>query len=212
MITYQSLDFNMTEYVDGSKNQEIKYRGEKWYKSFWDRLIPDEPEGDLEYSGMEKENISENMKNYLKYRFKKTRKYCKKRVKQSMYNFYVIQIITIIVSALIPIINVTGYGDNILIRMISSVLGSLIVIVTGILQIFKLYEKWILFMSTVDSLEYEYYCYVYDLSHYSRSNAPDKLFVQNIESIILAKGERYLASIERTKNGGKDKSKNEQTI
>jgi hypothetical protein len=199
----------MTEYVDRSKDKEVKYRGEKWYRSFWDYVIPDEPENDLEYSGIEKEGISENMKTYLKQRFKTTRKYCKKRVKQSMYNFYLFQLITIIVSALIPIINLIGVNDkvdnDIVIRVVSSLFGSLIVIVTGILQIFKLYEKWILFMSTVDSLEYEYYCYVYGLSQYSTSNDPDKLFVQKIESIILAKGERYLANIERTKNGGKDK-------
>ena len=112
MVTYQLLDYIMTEYVDRSENQEIKYRGEKWYNSFWDHVIPDEPESDLEYSGMEKENISENMKNYLKYRFKKTRKYCKKRVKQSMYNFYVIQIITIIVSTTI-IITIQAIHDAI---------------------------------------------------------------------------------------------------
>jgi len=205
MITYQSLDYEMTENVDIYKNQE-KDREKKWYTSFWDHVFPDEPESEEEYSGMEKKDISENMKNYLKYRFKGTRKYCKKRVRQSMYNFFVVQVITIFVSALIPIINVTDLGGNdYLIRLVSSVLGSIIVILTGFLQLFKLYEKWILFMSTVDSLEYEYYSYVYGLPHYSTSNDPDKLFVQKIESIILAKGERYLANIDRTKTGGKDK-------
>ena len=38
-----------------------------------------------EYSGEEKANISEDMKINLRHLFKKTRKYCKKRVKQSMY-------------------------------------------------------------------------------------------------------------------------------
>jgi hypothetical protein len=193
----------MTENVDKYKNQE-KDTEKKWYTTFWDHVFPDEPESEEEYSGMEKKDISENMKKYLKYRFKGTRKYCKKRVRQSMYNFFVVQIITILVSALIPIINVTGFGDNFLIRMVSSVLGSIIVILTGFLQLFKLYEKWILFMSTVDSLEFEYYNYVYGLPTYSTSNDPDKLFVQKIESIILAKGERYLANIDRTKTSGKD--------
>jgi hypothetical protein len=149
------------------------------------------------------------MKTYLKYQFKKIRKYCKKRVKQSMYGFYVLQAIIILVSALIPIINLLGFDKNDdndeTIRILSSVFGSLIVIVTGLLQLFKVYEKWILFMSTVDSLEFEYHLYVHDISYYSTIKDPDKLFIQKIESIILAKGERYIANIERTKYGAADK-------
>ena len=97
------------------------------------------------------------------------------------------------------------------VRIASSVIGALIVIITGFLQLFKLYEKWILFMSTVDSLEYEYQLYVHGILHYSASNNPDKLFVQKIESIILAKGERYLANIERTKTPAKGEEFEEQT-
>ena len=74
-----------------------------------------------------------------------------------MYGFYVLQAIIILVSALIPIINLLGFEKNDnndeIIRILSSVFGSLIVIVTGLLQLFKVSEKWILFMSTVDSLE-----------------------------------------------------------
>lgn len=196
-----SLDYLMSEDKDRANQQEGKPKEEKWYKTLWDFIIPSEPENDLEYSGEEKEGISENMKTYLKYRFKKTRKYCKKRVKQSMYGFYVLQAIIIIISAIIPIINLTNTtnGMDIYVRIASSVIAALIVIITGFLQLFKLYEKWILFMSTVDSLEYEYQLYVHGVLYYSTSNDPDKLFVQKIESIILAKGERYLANIERTK-------------
>src|SRR5215208_7580272 len=95
----------------------------------------------------------------------------------------------------------------------TSVFGSLIVIVTGLLQLFKVYEKWTLFMSTVDSLEFEYHLYVHDISYYYTIKDPDKLFIQKIESIILAKGERYIANIERTKYGAADKeSTNEKSL
>jgi hypothetical protein len=66
-------------------------------------------------------------------------------------------------------------------------------------------------MSTVDSLEYEYQLYVHGVLYYSTSNNPDNLFVQKIESIILAKGERYLANIERTKTPVKGGDFEEQT-
>jgi hypothetical protein len=61
----------MSEDKDRANQQEGKPKEEKWYRIFWDFIIPNEPENDLEYSGEEKEGISENMKTYLKYRFKK---------------------------------------------------------------------------------------------------------------------------------------------
>jgi len=201
----------MTDHDDRFKQQEAESKEEKWYRTIWDYIVSDEPEDESEYSGEEKGDISENMKIYLKDRFKKIRKYCKKRVKQSMFGFYVLQAIIIIISALIPIINLSTFNDDTFVRIASSVIGALIVIITGFLQLFKLYEKWILFMSTVDSLEYEYQSYVHGILHYSASNDPDKLFIQKIESIILAKGERYLANIERTKTSVKGEEFEEQT-
>jgi Protein of unknown function (DUF4231) len=200
----------MTDLDDRFKQQEAESKEEKWYRTIWDYIISNEPEDESEYSGEEKGNISEDMKIYLKHRFKKTRKYCKKRVKQSMFGFYVLQAVIIIISAIIPIINLSTFND-IYVRIASSIIGALIVIITGFLQLFKLYEKWILFMSTVDSLEYEYQLYVHGILHYSASNDPDKLFVQKIESVILAKGERYLANIERTKTPAKGEEFEEQT-
>lgn len=61
----------MSEVKDRANHQEAKPKEEKWFRTFWDSIIPNEPENDLEYSGEEKEGISENMKTYLKYRFKK---------------------------------------------------------------------------------------------------------------------------------------------
>ena len=201
----------MAEHDGRFEQKQAESKEEKWYRTFWDYIISNEPENESEYSGEEKGNISEDMKIYLKYRFKKTRKYCKKRVKQSMFGFYVLQATIIIISALIPIINLSTFTNNVDVRIASSVIGALIVIITGFLQLFKLYEKWILFMSTVDSLEYEYQLYVHGILHYSASNDSDKLFVQKIESIILAKGERYLANIERTKTPVKGEEFEQQT-
>ena len=203
----------MTEHDGRFKQQEAEFKEEKWYTTFWDFIIPNEPEDESEYSGEEKANISEDMKIYLRHRFKKTRKYCKKRVKQSMYGFYVLQAIVIIISALIPIINLTNItnGMDINVQIASSVIGALIVIITGFLQLFKLYEKWILFMSTVDSLEYEYqFICTWYITLFCKQQSRQIICPKN-RVYYLTKGERYLANIERTKTPAKGEEFEEQT-
>jgi hypothetical protein len=54
-----SLDYPMSEVKDRANHQEAKPKEEKWFRTFWDFIIPNEPENDLEYSGEEKEGISE---------------------------------------------------------------------------------------------------------------------------------------------------------
>jgi hypothetical protein len=67
---------------------------------------------------------------------------------KTMHLYYVFQILIIFVSAFIPIINLSSPNDHLL-PFISSLLGSAIVISTGILHLTKAQENWILFMSTV---------------------------------------------------------------
>jgi Protein of unknown function (DUF4231) len=82
-----------------------------------------------------------------------------KKGKSNLYRYYKIQVLIIGVSALIPIVNVVG-SYEITIRVISSVLGVVIVGSTEILQLTKTQESRIIFRSTAETLKKEYNLYM----------------------------------------------------
>jgi hypothetical protein len=141
---------------------------------------------------------SENLGHYIEHRFREQRAYFKRRARQSMLLFHTMQIIIIVVSAIIPVINLVPITNDLYLRIISSVLASFIVIFTGILQLSKAQENWILFMSTVDSLETEYYLLSHRVNPYDADDdkVRDKLFVDRIETIISVKGKKYVSSFQ----------------
>jgi predicted histidine transporter YuiF (NhaC family) len=68
-------------------------------------------------------------------------KWHSKKARQDKLRFRLYQIITLIVSAIIPIINVANIGE-LQTRIISSIIGALIVVVTGLTQLEKYQESW----------------------------------------------------------------------
>jgi hypothetical protein len=140
----------------------------------------------------------EDIEQYLKHRFKPTRNLYKQRARHYMLLYNIFQILIIIASAIIPIVNLTpNISQDNNIRIVSSSLGTAIVIFTGILQLAKAQENWILFMSTIDSLENEYYLFSHSIGSYSNEDR-NKLFIQRIESIIRSKSKQYVSTIQTT--------------
>jgi hypothetical protein len=74
-----------------------------------------------------------------------------------------------------------------------------IVITTGILQLTKVQEAWILFMSAIDALENEYYLYSRCSGDYSKIKdrvSKQQLFVARIEAIIAGKSKKYISTFQ----------------
>ena len=67
---------------------------------------------------------------YLTERFEPQYKFYDKKAKESRYRFLSFQIIIIVVSAIIPIVNVEGIGNESQIRITSSMLAGIVVILT----------------------------------------------------------------------------------
>jgi hypothetical protein len=74
------------------------------------------------------------------------------------------------------------------VRVISSVLGAIVVGATGILQLTKAQESWIIFRSTAETLKKEYNLYMLKAGDYSDPNLTDekrdKLFIEIAESVM----------------------------
>jgi hypothetical protein len=93
---------------------------------------------------------------------------------------------------IIPIINVAGIGD-IQTRIISSILGGIIVVITGLTQLEKYQENWILYRTGAELLKKEKYFFENNAGEYSMVDAPgkDKLLVERVESIVSAETSKY---------------------
>ena len=102
-------------------------------------------------------------------------------------NYYSTQIFILFVSSLIPIVNVIDTGqNNSIVRLTSVILGALIVIGTGRLQLTKSYENYILFRTTTVNIQREYQFFINNIDEYNGKSQEekDKIFIANIEAII----------------------------
>lgn len=101
--------------------------------------------------------------------------------------YHLAQGIIITAGALIPIINVLEIGDPI-VRAASSILGAVVIAITGFQQLKKYQENWILYRTTEEALRREYYLYSNKAEHYDNltDDARKKLLVQNVEALLLS--------------------------
>lgn len=116
----------------------------------------------------------------------------KARHNKKMFRLY--EIIIIITGAMIPIVNAIDFID-IQTRIISSILGGIVVILTGLSQLEKYQENWILYRTSTELLKKEKYYFENDVGDYSGLSGDKKmkLLVKNVESIVSAETSKYFA-------------------
>ncbi len=78
-------------------------------------------------------------------------------------------------------------------RVISSVLGGAIAVVTGISQLEKYQENWILYRTTTEILKKEKYFYENSVGEYSDldESKRKRLLVERVESIVSSETSKY---------------------
>ena len=148
-----------------------------------------------------------NVSDYIKKRLEKQLKWYDRKAKGNLYRYYEIQIVILGVSALIPIINVVG-GYEMTIRIISSILGAIIIGATGILQLTKAQESWIIFRSAAETLKREYNLYMLKAGDYSNPSLTDdkrdKLFIERSESVMAMEGTKYFSLRQKSERATKN--------
>src|SRR5947208_2064125 len=148
-------------------------------------------------------NKTPEISDYLEKRFIPTFQWYKKKTKVNTRQFYIWRFSTIILTLFIIIFDVValGYTDRsaasaVGIGIASSVAAALILGFTTLLQLTKAHENWLLASRTFERLEREYHLFMLKAKSYSinvsddKSKA-DKLFVENIENIILNQGSGF---------------------
>jgi hypothetical protein len=120
---------------------------------------------------------------------------------QNKRRFRISEMIIIFVGALIPVINVLEFAD-LETRIVSSVLGATIVIVTGLTQLEKFQENWIIYRTTTELLKKEKYFYENEVGEYSDldDSKRKKLLVERVESMVSSETSKYFTAHQPKQN------------
>jgi hypothetical protein len=129
--------------------------------------------------------------NYKEKRLGEQIQWHSRKARQNKQKFRLYQIIILIAGAIIPIINLAGIGDQT--RIMSSIIGVIIVIITGLTQLEKYQENWILYRTSAELLKKEKYFFENDVGDYANLDDVDKnkLLVERVESIVSAETSKY---------------------
>jgi hypothetical protein len=117
-----------------------------------------------------------------------------KKARHNKRRYRISEIIILFVAAIIPLINVLGFADQ-QTRIVSSVLGATIAIVTGLTQLEKYQENWIIYRTTTELLKKEKYFYESEVGEYSDldESKRKKLLVERVESMVSSETSKYFS-------------------
>jgi hypothetical protein len=128
---------------------------------------------------------------YIEKRYKRQLQWYEEYARNSRITYYILQFSIILLSALIPVINVfpsdSDKPENI--RIWSAILGALIVILLGVLQITKSKENWISYRATAELMKSEYQKFKMEIGEYAISDTVDEqkrnqFFITRMETIF----------------------------
>jgi hypothetical protein len=121
--------------------------------------------------------------------------------KKSAYNklrFRICQLIIIVASAVIPIINLgipLTQGNPYHALGITAILGAIITIVTALSQLDTYFETWVLYRTTAEALKRERFLYLNSAADYSGlpGEAKNKLLVERVEAMLSSENSKFLS-------------------
>ena len=133
--------------------------------------------------------------NYIKDRLEEQQKWYEGKASENKTKHHILQIIIISSGALIPIINSIPYSD-IEVRIISSILGGIVIIITGMIQLKKYQENWIQYRTTEEIIKKEKFLYLNNAGDYSNLDDDEKhrLLVERTELVISNQNVNYFST------------------
>ena len=125
------------------------------------------------------------MNDYVEKRYQNQLMWYEKYANRGRITFYILQGLVIFFSASIPVINVipSSFVDPDNIKIGTSILGALIVIILGILQITKSKENWISYRATANLMKSEYQKFNMETGDYAITDTVDALACINGNNI-----------------------------
>ena len=133
----------------------------------------------------------------------------KRAFNKSRYRLF--QVITIIASAVIPVINLaSGWADTNTVTQIqtqhaalltTSVISAVVAIIIAFAQMEKYFETWILYRTTGEALKREKFLFQNSCAEYFNLNEPDKnrLLVERVEAMLSSENSKFFAFQQQTR-------------
>ena len=120
------------------------------------------------------------------------------KARHNKRRFRMYEIIIIFAGAIIPVVNILEFAD-LETRIVTSVLGATVAIVTGLTQLEKFQENWILYRTTTELLKKEKYFYENEVGDYSDldESTRKKLLVERVESMVSSETSKYFTVHQR---------------
>jgi hypothetical protein len=142
--------------------------------------------------------MSEQLPAYLSERLDDQISWYGKRSAYNKLRFRICQLIVIVASAVIPIINLgvpLTDGDPIQALGITAILGAVITIVTALSQMDTYFETWVLYRTTGETLKRERFLYINNAADYSAvsGEAKNKLLVERVEAMLSSENSKFLS-------------------
>ncbi len=200
-LKYKSNTKQTNSYL--SKVEEINAIMESKPKSILDKdillLFSASNYGNKEPYFMIYDKDNPDIQDYIRNRLEPRIKWYDKQSRVNMNRYNTLQLMTLGISATIPVINVVGgTGIDFAIRIFSALLGGIIVAITGIIQLSKAHESWILYRSTAETLIREYNLFMLKSGDYSEESMKEEskrnnVFIDRCEAIMSTEETRYFS-------------------
>ena len=135
--------------------------------------------------------------NYKEERLENQIQWYSRKARYNKTRYKTFQTIILVAGAMIPLINIVDFLD-LSVRIITSLLGGVIIVITGLTLLQRYEENWILYRATVELLKREKYLYENETGDYYALSDPQKnrLLVERVESIVSPETSRYFATRE----------------
>ncbi len=131
---------------------------------------------------------------YTKRRLREQTEWHSKRSRRNKISFYLVEIITLLTGALIPLINIFNMDDYTR-RWSSGVLASLSVVAIGISKLYKFQENWLSFRGVNEALRREKELYLNAVGEYDVPSDQERLkrLVARVEGVIATTTSQFIA-------------------
>ena len=133
---------------------------------------------------------------YLERRVRAQRDWHSAKAAWNKRRYYLMEVATLLSGAAIPIVNVWGADSVYWTRVISAVLGAIVVVAAGIGKLFKFQENWLQYRTVVEALDREEEHYKIGASEYAGldQGARDKLLVERIEGLLSSTTSQFITT------------------
>jgi hypothetical protein len=120
------------------------------------------------------------------------------RSRSNMRWFKRIKMTEIVSAAIIPLLAATSWPHT---AMVTGVLGVLITVFEGMLQLNQYHENWIRYRSTCESLKHEKYIYLAGAGPFASAEKPRALLAERVESLVSQEHAKWESVQEQDSKG-----------